>query len=61
MDQKWADVVQRIGIRKAVGRQPKKNNGGQSVIVKLALLASIVLKDVNNTYPKSKNTSWQRS
>ena len=61
MDQKWADVARRIGIRKAVGRQPKKSNGGQSVIVKLALLASIVLKDVNNTYPKSKNTSWQRS
>ena len=55
MDQKWADVARRIGIRKAVGRQPKKINDGQRMIVKLAPFVSIILKGVYNSFPISKS------
>ena len=61
MDQKWTDVARRIWIQKeAVGWQPKKSNGGRSLIVKLDPLASFILKDVCNIYPKSKSISRQR-
>ena len=60
MDQKWADAARRIGIWKAESQQPKKIDVGQSMIVKLAPFASIILKGVYNSFPISRSISWQR-